>query len=45
MPFGVMSGMGQGMSVLDEVEIVEGEGVGLRVNVGHPIVANGDFVA
>jgi len=28
-----------------EVEIVEGEGAVLRVNMGHPIVINGDFVA
>jgi len=29
-----------------EVEIMEGEGEGavLRVNVGHPIVTDGDFV-
>jgi len=28
-----------------EVEIVEGEGTVLGVNVEHPIVTNGDFVA
>jgi len=28
-----------------EVEIVEGKGSVLGVNVGHPIVTNGDFVA
>ena len=27
------------------VEIVEGEGAVLWVNVGHPIVTNADFVA
>jgi len=27
------------------VVIVEGEGAVLRVNFGHPIVTNGDFVA
>jgi len=27
------------------VEIVEGEGADLRVNVGQPIVTSGDFVA
>jgi len=32
------------MSVLDEVEIVEGKGAVFGVNVGHPIVSNGDFV-
>jgi len=29
----------------DGVEIVEGEGADLGVNVWHPIVASGDFVA
>ena len=29
------------MDVLDGVEIVEGEGAVLGVNVGHPIVTNG----
>ena len=33
------------MGVLDGVVIVEGEGAVLRVNFGHPIVTNGDFVA
>jgi len=27
------------------MEIVKGEGVVLGVNVGHPAVTNGDFVA
>jgi len=27
------------------VEIVEGEGQIFGINVGHPIVTNGDFVA
>jgi len=45
MPFGVVSGVGPGIGVLDGVEIVEGEGAVLGVNVGHPIVINGDFVA
>jgi len=27
------------------VVIVEGEGLVLAVNLGHPIVTNGDFVA
>ena len=39
------SGIGRGMGVLDGVKIVEGEGAVLGVNVGHPIVTNGDFVA
>ena len=33
------------MGVLDGVEIVEGEEAILGVNVGHPIVTIGDFVA
>jgi len=33
------------MGVLDGMEIVEWEGTVLAVNVGHPIVTNGDFVA
>ena len=46
MPFGMVSGIGRGMSVLgrDGAEIVEGEGSVLKVNVGNPIVTNGDFV-
>jgi len=39
----VVSGVGQGMYVLHGVVIVKGEGVVLGVNVGHPIVTNGDF--
>ena len=30
--------------VLDGVKIIEGEGAVLEVNVGYPIVTNGDFV-
>jgi len=41
MPFGMVSGVGRGMGVLDGVVIVEGEGTVL----GYPIVTNGDFVA
>jgi len=41
MPFGIVSGVGRGMSVLDGVVIIEGEGAVL----GHPIVTNGDFIA
>jgi len=33
------------MGVLDGVVIVKGEGVVWEVNVGHPIVTNGDFDA
>jgi len=45
MPFGVVCGVSRGMGVLHGVEIVEGEGAVFRVNVGHPFVTNGDFVA
>jgi len=44
MPFGVMSGVGRGMGVLDRVVIVNGEGAVLEVNLEHPIVTSGDFV-
>jgi len=44
MPFGMVSGVGRGMSILNGVEIVEGKG-SLGVNVGHPTVTSGDFVA
>jgi len=45
MLFGVVSGVGQGMVVLDGVMIVRGEGAVWRVNVGRPIETNEDFVA
>jgi len=45
MPFGMVSGGGQGMGVLDGVVIIKGEGAVLGVNLGHPIVTNGEFVA
>jgi len=45
MPFGVVSGVGRGMGILDGVVIVEGEGAVLEVNLGCPIVTSGDFVA
>jgi len=41
MPLGMVSGVGRGMGVLDGVVIVEGKG-SLGVNLGHPIVTNGD---
>ena len=44
MPFGVVSGVGQGMGVLDGGRDRLREGTILGVNVGHPIVTNGDFV-
>jgi len=45
MPFGVVSGVGRGMGALDGIEIVKGEGAVFGVNVGHPILTNGNFVA
>ena len=45
MPFGIVSGVGREMVVLDGVVIVEGNGAVLWVNLGHPIVSNGKFVA
>jgi len=35
---------GQGMGVLDGVVIVKVEGAFFRVNLGHPIVTNEDFI-
>jgi len=32
------------MGALDRVVIIEGKG-GFGINLGHPIVTNGDFVA
>jgi len=40
MPFGVVSGVGRGISVLDGAVIVEEEGTVLGLNL-----INGDFVA
>jgi len=45
MPFGVVSGVGLGSGVLDFGGYREGEGTVWRVNLGRPIVTNGDFVA
>jgi len=45
MPFGVVSGVGRRIGVLDGVIIIEGEGTVLRVNLGRPIVTNGKFAA
>jgi len=41
MPFGLVSGVGPGMGVVDRVEIVEGEWAILGVNLGHPTDTNG----
>ena len=42
MPFGVASGVGRGIVVLDGVVIVELEGAVLGVNLERPTVTNGD---
>ena len=44
-PFGVVSGIGRGMGVLDGVAIVEREGAVSSVNLERPIVTNRHFVA
>ena len=44
MPFGVVSGIGRGMGVLDGDGDRRRRG-SLGVNEGHPIVASGDFAA
>ena len=45
MPFGVAVGSVEKWIYYTGVEIVEGEGAVLVINVGHPIVTDGDFVA
>ena len=42
-PFGVVSVVDRGTGVLDGVVIVEEEGAVLAVNLGRPILTNGDF--
>jgi len=44
MPFGMVSMVGRGIGVMDGVVIVRGEGTVFGVNLGRPIVTNGDFV-
>ena len=44
MPFRMVSGVGRGTGLLDGLEVVEGEGAVLGVNVATPIVINADFV-
>jgi len=43
MAFGMVSGVGRGMGILDGVVIVEEEGAVLGLNLGHTILTNGDF--
>jgi len=45
MLFGMVSGVSRGMGELDGVVIIEGEWAVLGVNLGHPIITNGVFVA
>jgi len=45
MPFGVVSGGGRWVGVLDEGGDRKRRMGSLGVNVGHPIVTNGDFAA
>jgi len=45
MPFGLVRGVGREMDVLDEIGDCGREGAVLGVNLGRPIVTNGDFVA
>ena len=45
MLFGMVSGVGRRMGVLDGMVIVEWEGAVLWVNLGRPVVTNRDFVA
>ena len=43
MPFEVVSGVSEGMGVLDGVVIIEGKWAVFGVNLGCPIVTNGEF--
>ena len=45
MPFGVVSGVGRWMVVLNGGGYRRREGAVLVVHLGRPIVTNGDFVA
>jgi len=45
MPFGVVSGVGREMGVLDGVVIIKREWAVLGVNLGRPVVTIGAFVA
>jgi len=42
MPFRVVSRAGRGIGLLDGVVIVEEGGTALKVNLGRPILTNGD---
>ena len=45
LPFGIVSGVGRGMGVLDGDGYRRREGAVLGLNLGRPVVTNGDFVA
>jgi len=46
MPFGMVSAIGRGIGVLDEGgDRQKGKGQFWGVNLGHPVVTNGAFVA
>ena len=45
MPFGVVNGVGRGMGVLDGGGDRRREGAVFGVNLGHPVVISGNFVA
>jgi len=45
MPFGMVSGVGRGMGVLDVGGYRRTEGTVLGVKLERPIVTNGEFVA
>jgi len=45
MPFGVVSEVGRGIGVLDEGNYRRRERAVLGVNLGHPIVINGDILS
>jgi len=45
MSFGAVSGVGRGMRVLDGGGDRRKEWVVFAVNVGHPVVTNGDLMA
>jgi len=44
MLFGMVSGVGRDMGVLNGGGYRQWEGAVLGLNLGHPIVTNGDFV-
>jgi len=43
MPFAIVSGIGRGMGILDGGGYLRREGAVMGLNLGRPIVTNGDF--